>query len=171
MDARGVVLHGCMCSPAASLNVSPGDIPSVLPAGFAPRSNPLRPHARGGEEEAGGGADSERDQLPEPAGGRPESFLQAHLQCLPEKLQHDQKEGERYLDREGQQHPSKFPPWGRGAVLLYQLPAAAGWDIHILPLAGRIPTALQTRAAVGGCRVPGQVSLAELVLRVPTAGS
>lgn len=36
---------------------------------FCPPSNPLRAHARGREEEAGGRADSERDRLPEPAGG------------------------------------------------------------------------------------------------------
>lgn len=123
---------------------------------FAPRSDPLRPHAGGREEEAGGGADGERDQLPEPTGGRPESFLQAHLQRLPEKLQHDQKEGERYLDREGQQHPSKFPPGAngtgcsrrRGALLwartcaslllsllhVHHFPAAAPWAPHALRL-------------------------------------
>lgn len=120
---------------------------------FAPRSDPLRPHAGGREEEAGGGADGERDQLPEPTGGRPESFLQAHLQRLPEKLQHDQKEGERYLDREGQQHPSKFPPRANGAgcsgrrgalwvrtctslllslLHVHHFPAAAPWAPHAL---------------------------------------
>ncbi|XP_054659745.1 peroxisome proliferator-activated receptor delta isoform X1 [Grus americana] len=37
---------------------------------------------------------------------------------------------------------------------MHQFPAAARWALHILPLAGKIPIALQTCAVVCGCRLP-----------------
>lgn len=41
------------------------------------------------------------------------------------------------------------------AVPYAPFPPAATWALHVLPLAGKNPIALQTCAVVGGCRLPG----------------